>query len=218
MTPLSLRHGVGRPGGSALNSGQVGGVRAADFIAAAYAEPSLRDAEFRDALEAALSANRAFAAACATAAVSWRGGRAEFQRRMTRAGAFLRSERELKGALREAQEQLRRMASGWRATRPSELIRAFENRQLCWAQAVYLSAQLFAVRSGVGSRGSCLVADGQGRPVAEDPAFRDRVQETRVTPDGRARHRWVPRRPLPQSDLWFETAWAAFTRGDIYRS
>ena len=34
-------HGVARPGGAALNAGQVGGFRAADYIAHVYATPSL---------------------------------------------------------------------------------------------------------------------------------------------------------------------------------
>ena len=211
-------HGVGRPGGAALNAGQVGGVRAAEYIAAVYAGGSLCAEAFQQALEVALSENRRYAAACRAADVSWRDCRAEFQRRMTRAGAHLRSEQGLARALAEARDQVKRLESGCRATRPAELIRAFENRQLCFAHAVYLSAQLFAVRAGAGSRGSALVTDASGSAVPEDPVFRERVQETRVSPDGRVAHRWVPRRPIPRDDLWFETAWAAFARGDIYRA
>ena len=211
-------HGVGRPGGAALNAGQVGGARAAEYIAAVYADGSLRADEFRRSLDAALAESRRFAAACRTAETSWRDCRAALQRRMTRAGAHLRSERALSLALREAQAQVRLLEAGCRATRPSEVIRAFENRQLGFAHAVYLSAQLFAVRSGVGSRGSAQVTDEKGNVVPENLAFRERVQETRLSPGGRASHRWVPRRPIPQSDLWFETAWASFARGDIYRA
>ena len=211
-------HGVGRPGGSALNAGQVGGVRAAEYIAAAYGGRGLRAADFRRALDKALAENRRFAKACAGAETRWSDCRREFQKRMTRAGAHLRSEGQLARAVREAQEQVRRLLkAGCRATGPAELARAFENRQLALAHAAYLSAQLFAVRSGVGSRGSTLVTDAAGRRVPEDAAFRSLVLETRVSAGGRARHGWVPRRPLPQSDPWFETAWAAFRSGAIYR-
>jgi succinate dehydrogenase/fumarate reductase flavoprotein subunit len=211
-------HGVGRPGGAALNAGQVGGLRAAEYVAATYAGESLRDSDFRAALGPAAAASLAFSARCAGAQQTWRACREEFQGRMSRAGAHLRSEEALAGAAREARAQLGRLeAEGCRARSPAELVRAFENRQLCFAHAVYLSAQLFAVRSGAGSRGSALVEDAQGRPAPEDPAFRERVQETRVSAGGSIRHRWVPRRPLPAADLWFETAWSAFSRGDIYR-
>jgi hypothetical protein len=33
---------------------------------------------------------------------------------------------------------------------------------------------------------------------------------------GSVENRWVERRPLPKTDAWFETAWAAFKKGDIY--
>ena len=61
------------------------------------------------------------------------------------------------------------------------------------------------------------MSDGAGRMVPEDPAFRAKVQETLVRSDGSLRHRWVPCRPLPQDDPWFETAWAEFACGDIFR-
>jgi len=54
------------------------------------------------------------------------------------------------------------------------------------------------------------------RIVPEDPAFRERVLETVVEPDGSVRCEWVPRRQLPHPDSWFETAWARFRDCDIY--
>ena len=211
-------HGVGRPGGSALNAGQVGGTRAAEFIAAAYADGTLDGDGFEAALLAALVENRRFAERCAGSGWPWRTCRDEFQQRMSRFGAHVRDGAELGVALAEARAQNARLAAeGCRVSRPSELVRAFENRQLCFAHEVYLSAQAFCIRSGVGSRGSAQVVDGQGRVVPEDCAFRAKVMETRPQADGRMRHRWADCRPLPQGDVWFETAWGAFTRGEIYR-
>jgi len=210
-------HGVGRPGGAALNAGQVGGARAAAMIAHRYAGASVGDGEFSAALRAVWSESEAFAARCACAVVSWREEREAIQRRMTRAGGHDRCAQELARALEEARAQYGRLLrSGCRARTPTELVRAFENRQLACAQVAYLSAQLFAVRSGVGSRGSARVRDAAGAVVPEDPSFRDQVQETRVLANGAVRHRWVPRRPLPESDVWFETAWRAFRSGSIF--
>jgi len=98
---------------------------------------------------------------------------------------------------------------------------------LCFAHAVYLEAILFALRSGVGSRGSCIVLDPGGERVheklgdqwriaPENPAFRERVLETIAGPDGRVYNEWVARRPIPATDAWFETAWAGFRSGAIY--
>ena len=44
-------HGVNRPGGSALNSGQVGGFRAAEFIANRYQKWSLDETVAEQAVE-----------------------------------------------------------------------------------------------------------------------------------------------------------------------
>jgi hypothetical protein len=102
------------------------------------------------------------------------------------------------------------------------------NRQLCFAHAVYLEAVLFAVESGLGSRGSCIVIDPAGQPVhgkleasqwsfaPENTRFRDQVMETLASRDGKVVSQWVPRRPMSESDLWFETAWAAYRNGEIY--
>lgn len=211
-------HGVGRPGGSALNAGQVGGTRAAEFIAAVYANESLNDGAFDDALRTALAENRRFAERCMRSDWAWHVCRDEFQRRMSRSGAYRRSGAELGQALAEARAQNARLAAeGCRVSRPSELVRAFENRQLCFAHEVYLSAQAFCVRSGVGSRGSAQVVDGHGRILPEDCTFRAKVMETRVQTGGRLRHRWAECRPMPQGEFWFEAERDAFARGDIYR-
>ena len=50
-----------------------------------------------------------------------------------------------------------------------------------------------------------------------NPDFQERVLETTAEPDGTVTSVWVPRRPLPTTDAWFETAWAAYRDGEIYR-
>jgi hypothetical protein len=93
---------------------------------------------------------------------------------------------------------------------------------------VYLEAVRFAVQSGAGSRGSSMVLDPGGTRAHDrlgpewsfappNPDFLARVLETTAAPDGTVESAWVPRRPLPKTDAWFETAWAAFRNGGIYR-
>jgi hypothetical protein len=92
---------------------------------------------------------------------------------------------------------------------------------------VYLEAIHFALQSGVGSRGSAIVLSRGGTRIhdrldeawciaPEDIAFRERVLETSVLGTGQVDNRWVARRPIPESDTWFETAWARFRSGHIY--
>jgi hypothetical protein len=96
------------------------------------------------------------------------------------------------------------------------------------AERVYLEAVRHAVHSGVGSRGSVMVTNPDGQPAhpqlgddwrfeAENEAFRDKVLVTEVAPDGSVKTEWIDRRPIPESDLWFETAWAAYREGAIYQ-
>jgi len=223
-------HGVYRPGGSALNSGQVGSLRAAEFIANRYREWDVpQEAVAAEATRAA-GELLAWIDKCSGAESPWQAEREELQERMTRAGAHIRSGPELEKAVREAWDQYERIeSSGCRASDAADLAEALRNRHLAFAHAVYLEAVRFAVESGVGSRGSAIVLDPGGvkvhdglddrwRIVPEDPQFREKVLETVVGPDGKARSRWVDRRPLPESDLWFETAWARFRSGEVYQT
>jgi len=221
-------HGVYRPGGAALNAGQVGGFRAADYIAHRYAQRTLDRSAAQHAAAAAVEELLEYVARCAQAQVSWQDERAEFQRRMSAAAAHVRSAQRAERAVAEAWEQVARIdRSGCRAQGPDQVVEALRNRQLCFAHAVYLEAVRFALTSGVGSRGSVVVLDPSGSPaherlgpewriVPEDTAFRQKVLQSVPQGVGHVDNQWVDCRPLPESDLWFETAWERFRRGEIY--
>ncbi len=111
-------HGVTRPGGSALNSGQVGALRAARSI---YKRIAKRDGSFAAADSEARARFEALASSelkrlCADmerpAERSWRDERREFQERMSECGAFVRSADKVERALKEAEEQCRRLYAG----------------------------------------------------------------------------------------------------------
>lgn len=221
-------HGVARPGGSALNAGQVGGFRAADYIAHVHPTETLDRTAAAAAAADALNRWRAWAALARGATRSWRDERAELQARMTRAGAHVRDGGRVQTALAEAGTQHRRIqvsGCGWET--PRDLAEACRNRALALAACAYLSAIAAALRDGVGSRGSAVVLDPAGTPIdpvldagwrmmPENPAFRERVLLTQSDGDGGFTHRWAPCRPIPESDLWFETTWRDFREGRIY--
>ena len=220
-------HGIYRPGGSALNSGQVGGFRAAEFIARRYGDRTLDRKRFAHAAKAAARDAMDWSEKRRTGR-SWREEREELQRRMTRAGAHIRSAKEIASAVTEARAQWQRLESQGCLAAGSELREAWNTRQLCFAHLVYLEAIRFAVQSGAGSRGSSVVLDPGGTRAHDrlspewsfappNPDFRERVLETAAAPDATVENTWVPRRPLPKTDAWFETAWAAYRDGAIYR-
>jgi len=220
---------VARPGGSALNSGQVGSLRAAEFIANVYDKSDLKMSDFNKAARAEIKDVLGFLSRCEGSENKWRSARAELQDRMSRAGAHIRSLDELKVAVKEAKAQVDALEEqGCKAGHAVEKVQALRNRQLCYAHWVYLVATLYQIKSGVGSRGSAMVRDASGRRahrqlskdewcfLPEDPAFKEKVQET-VVKDGKIKNRWVKCRPIPESNLWFETAWADYRNGEIYR-
>jgi succinate dehydrogenase/fumarate reductase flavoprotein subunit len=221
-------HGVYRPGGSALNAGQVGAFRAAEFIAHRYRDWTVPADMVKAAAADAAAEVLAWIGKCAAAATSWQTEREELQARMTRTGAHIRLREEARTAVGEAWAQWRRIeTSACAVAGPGELAESLRNRQLCFAHAVYLEAILFALESGVGSRGSAIVLDEEGdrlhaklgdewRMAPEDAAFRDKVLETVAAANGQVENRWVDCRPIPQTDAWFETTWASFRRGEIY--
>ncbi|MFQ6097907.1 MAG: FAD-binding protein, partial [Armatimonadota bacterium] len=97
-------HGV-RPGGSALNAGQVGGLRAAQCIASVYAGSPMSPATFFEVVRARVGAelaNLERIANPASDAIPFQQVRREIQERMSREAAFIRSADSIGDAVNEA--------------------------------------------------------------------------------------------------------------------
>ena len=112
----------------------------------------------------------------------------------------------------------------------ARLAEAFRNVDLAIAHAVYLESIVEYVARGGRSRGSFLVAGpadaqaldgtGAGWPVElNDPgAFVDRhVLEITLDEGLRPRTSWVPVRPIPTPDSWFETVWQSYRNDEVIR-
>lgn len=85
-------HGVTRPGGSALNAGQVAGFRAAEFIANRYSEWTINHSEVIQALKESAQQVAEFAELCFQARIPWLNEMKEIQERMSKSGAHIRSQ------------------------------------------------------------------------------------------------------------------------------
>lgn len=223
-------HGVSRPGGTALNAGQVGSIRAAEYIANVYANWSLPEEDAIRQLEKSLKDAILWAQSCTRDHKTWQEEVFELRERMTEAGAHIRSEKTLATAETKAWEQALRIHSqGCGIAGMEDLKGAFRARQLSFAQAVYLSTIQYAVHSGVGSRGSSIILDPSGQKIhprleeawriaPENSTFRTKLLETRANSDGGMQFEWIERNPIPEPDSWFETTWARYNRGEIYRT
>lgn len=221
-------HGVYRPGGSALNSGQVGGLRAAQFIAARYRERPLSIADFlsqaKGQIEKKVHLGSQFVTNMRTNG-NVRDIRKRLGKRMTGVGAHIRSLREVQEAAKAAHSDLLALPKTTRLSSLHELPLAFQNRDLLICQYVYLSAMADYIEAGGGSRGSYVIHDPEGTlPQSNLPElFRFRpdkvglsnyIQEVSLIED-RCRFIWRPVNPLPQEEQWFESVWRAYREDKI---
>ena len=109
-------HGVYRPGGSALNSGQVGGYRAAEYIAEVYRESTFPEeealAQTSKAVESLLELRQELLRRRGTPGRKMAEFRREMQQRMTAAAAHIRDPQAVKQAIRERERQYELISSG----------------------------------------------------------------------------------------------------------
>lgn len=224
-------HGVHRPGGSALNSGQVGGLRAAEFISQKYSDFTLNKENFlaqaKLQIVSKLELIQKALQRIHKLGQDMTSFREEFQERMTKYGAHIRNLPEIKRSLKEAQAQYKRLNSGEISlSNKAEVVEFFQNRQLCLTQlAVLKSIEAYLERGG-GSRGSYLVLNKQGKLISEKLnekwKYRPELKELRKFTleyqfiDGVHLTSWVPVRDIPEDNFWFEKAWKSYIKKEIY--
>ena len=222
--------GVHRPGGSALNAGQVGSLRAAQYIAGRCCEAPPDVDDFIDRcgrrIEHKIRLGETFAASKGNeSTVHWI--RESIGDRMDASGGILRSLDATRTAMNEAKRALETIASETKMASIEELAEAFRNYDLLLAQYVYLFAIVTYIEAGGKSRGSFIVADPEGEPPVEGfpdlfrytldgGAFSDRIQVVSWR-DGECTCEWEPVRPIPEGDDWFESVWNDFMNGRIMR-
>ncbi|MDD3252943.1 MAG: FAD-binding protein [Lachnospiraceae bacterium] len=225
-------HGVYRPGGTALNSGQVGGMRAAQFILHHYMDEPLDKKELFAVCEKELAGEIAFGEDALEGSteppVDIAEERKKLQHRMTKHGAFIRNEEGLGRAIEENQLQRKRFDAGHQVSGCRELSSLFQLRQLMISQYVYLSAMMdYSRKIGI-SRGSFLVYNKNGTLPEEQlkELFRTIAKDTDVSVLQEIRYlseeetcslSWRKVRPIPKIDNWFENVWRDFRNGDTFK-
>ncbi|MDW7681103.1 MAG: FAD-binding protein, partial [bacterium] len=227
-------HGVYRPGGSALNSGQVGALRAALFISKRYNQPPADRDNFLDLVlpqleqkyekvKQAVNSN--------TNDESFHSNvRDEIQQRMSEAGAHIRSLEKIQQATTEAWALYSRLKTNISVTSVQELPMLFRNMDLCLTHALYLEAMLEYLIKGGKSRGSYLVMDPDGeKPCAQlgdnwkfslteaDTLVNKKILEISLDKNGRVNKDWVEIRPIPDEDIWFENVWNEYLKDNIVK-
>ena len=161
-------HGVYRPGGSALNSGQVGSLRAAQYISKKYIISPMEDSGFLSEMKKKQTI--LLAAGCQMDAIRQKSPDnrkylSEIRRRMSDAGGIIRDKQKVADSLQESSELLNTLQEKIGADSVNELADAFQLMDHCLTHFVYLSAINAYIAMGGRSRGSYIVTDTTGRRI-----------------------------------------------------
>jgi succinate dehydrogenase/fumarate reductase flavoprotein subunit len=214
-------HGVNRPGGSALNSGQVGSFRAAQFISKKYHMPPLNYSEF-------LTETKEKIMGMLSLADGWMLSRnsddnkkyySEIRIRMSEYGGIIRDTRKIAKASTEAAEMLIHLPDKIGAGSVGELVDSFLLLDHCLTQYVYLETIKYYIDNGGRSRGSYLVTNII-RPVGSvqnsldfdsELCLYDKDIEQKIVEvcfrDGILKFKQEEVRRIPEQNLWFEKVW-----------
>ena len=219
-------HGIYRPGGSALNSGQVGSTRAAMYISKKYTQPPMEVEAFLAQAQGAIEqkidmVNRL---KNSTGAENVLEIRQNIGKRMSGNASHIRS---LDGAVKVMEEAKAELEAAYNSKPKNEheMAIALGNIDLLIAQYVYASSFADYIKTGGGSRGSYLVQDEKGVRALEKlgDAFKfmpdsgtrnDMVQEIAYK-DGDCSISWRKIRQIPETNDWFENVWADY-RNNVY--
>lgn len=199
--------GVFRPGGAALNSCQVGGLRAARHITY-FAEKKVTADFLKIAKQAAAELDKLVLQTKGTQSTLLKT-RETYQKEMSASFAFLRNPAEMKEAKQRISQRLNDFCSDNRWVERKELAALFKNIDLLKMQEAIALSMLEAAEN-FGSRGSCFVFDSgdflDRKPKAENEEGRKYIVTAKKTENGIQTDR-TPVRPIPERELWFEKVW-----------
>ena len=231
-------HGVKRPGGSALNAGQVGGLRAAEYIVNAC------DGDPPDYLKCKEDIDRqlahlvhSFSRYKTSAGPMPKQVIKLIQNRMTASAGHIRESKDARRALKEIIELYRSMQhKGISAVGKKDIVWAIRAEHLTLASIAYLKAIVELLEQDSGSRGSHLVVvtngieahpdvinETTGRILnfkPENQALRNAILQIEYDKDLPHLFRCenVKLRPAPTDSKAFEPAWRDYREGKIYRT
>lgn len=221
-------HGVTRPGGTALNAGQVGAVWAAEGIflkkrthmkeASPSTESGIKERLRIQALDRIRLSEHA-EGNCPLSEL-WINA----SKRMSAAAGMIRNQVQMETALKETEDDICQFMQKAKSPSVSQLSLFYKLYDMLLSQKMYLFAMLDYAKAGGGSRGSALYTDSTGelpgfpgcqtfgelyRCRLDQKMHGQEVQEVTLkegTPSASRR----PVRPLPDVDYFFENQWRIY--------
>lgn len=222
-------HGATRPGGSALNAGQVFGTRVAEQIGATGNAASPSQSDIANAAAPAVSEVTRHLDSDST--LTWKAIRTDVQARMSDHAGILCNASDVSKALADARALNARIRDhGIAVSRKTEIARVVQWQQMALASEAVLTALDHYIANGGGSRGARAICDPRGESLPHSvhgplPEVRFRAERD-ADKNSQLKLRLegadfvitrLPNRSYDGDKSFFERDWPAWLTGDIYR-
>ncbi|MDR0822940.1 MAG: FAD-binding protein [Endomicrobium sp.] len=209
-------HGVHRPGGSALNAGQVGGFRAAQFIAGNYAKDDLDNI---DEMKSKAQENiKEFENEFDNAQIGANSNSLEILHKLqdnnSLFASFLRPIKNIEKAICALEDISKEKI----IYTDAEIIRLFQIKEMLLMSRLLNETILYYSQQGGKSRGSYIMLPSADdiekvkNGIETDKAFSAQVLNSQIS-NNKTIITARPARPIPKSNQWFETVWKEHQRG-----
>ncbi len=206
--------GVYRPGGSALNSTQVGSMRAAESIALNNRKDSAFHSKVDDVLAGADDTLEFVFAAGKGEKYNdeFTALRDEYREKMSAAASYIRIPAEMKALKEDVWNKYKTILEDGKGSDVCNVMQLFRLKDMFLTQACVLSAMITAAET-IGTRGGALVSD---KPLTGDSIFSieigdksafDNKRVIAVADETGISTSMIDVTPIPQPDLWFENVW-----------
>jgi succinate dehydrogenase/fumarate reductase flavoprotein subunit len=213
-------HGVYRPGGSALNSGQVGSARAAEFISKKYNHKPLGIDQFINEAGTILERTLNLSDQWLDSGTAYREEYLhQIRRRMSSAAGITRSGEKVTIAVNEARDLLDKLPGKLGATNVGELAGCYLQVDHCVAHFVYLRSIEYYIKNGGRSRGSYIISESleDGKDAFSAPELCDFTREAEkciievsFNNNLEVSFNQVVPSQIPDQNLWFEKVWKEY--------
>lgn len=217
---VAASHGVYRPGGSALNAGQVGSTRAAQYIANVACKQTHDDDKYNELAHKAVEEMFEIAKATKSDNANIYDVKTKVMNDMSECGGAIRNSNNIVENLKRIDTLLSNFKNEVRHTTCVDLRWVYRLRDILICQKCYLSAMVnYNKESGL-SRGSALYTNLNGiHPhdklpeaftyLVDDGSRKDLVQEMSYA-NNECIFNWRKVRPIPENDDFFENVWKSY--------
>jgi len=222
-------HGVHRPGGSALNAGQVGSFRAALFISRNYAQPPQEREKFNEAVKPEIERTLELAKHFMSAGHAFRNIEIlkEIRENMSGNASIIRDSVRINQSVQRALNLFKGIKESVGAESVRELAECYGLLDNSLLQVMYLDAIREYIELGGRSRGSYLITGEQSislsgiieRGKGIELCIYDRRVERGIMEvaykKGKIVHNLIKVREIPEQNLWFEKVWKDYLEDNL---